>query len=68
MEYISKLFSCCAKGGEPASVKISVTSTCCDSKSHNIMLSNEDDIRKLVAILDELKQQERDSQKSLKKK
>ena len=52
MEYLKSLFSCCASKGEPATVKITVNSTCCKSKSHIISLSNEDDVKQLVIILD----------------
>ena len=53
MDYIKQLFSCCCSKESPA-LKLNFQSTCCKSRSISIILTNENDIERMMSLLDEI--------------
>ena len=46
MDYVKRIFSCCCKNEGTTTVKINFTSSCCKSRTEQIIITNEDDIKK----------------------
>ena len=57
MDYIKQLFSCCSK--EPSTLKLNFQSTCCKSRSISIILTNENDIDRIIMLLDDIQKVQR---------
>ena len=58
MDYIKQLFSCwCSK--ETPSLKLNFQSTCCKSRAISIILTNENDIERMMSLLDEIQKVQR---------
>ncbi len=53
MEYLRNLFGCCCSN-DPPTMKINFQSTCCKAKACNIIITDEKDIDKIQALLEEL--------------
>ena len=58
MDYIKQLFSCCCSKESPA-LKLNFQSTCCKSRSISIILTNENDIERMMSLLDDIQKVQR---------
>ena len=58
MDYLKRLFSCCCSKA-PSTLKVNFQSTCCKSKSVSIILTNENDIDRIVSLLDDIQKVQR---------
>lgn len=58
MDYIKRLFSCCCSKASPT-LKVNFQSTCCKSKSVSIILTNENDIDRIISLLDDIQKVQR---------
>ena len=58
MDYIKQLFSCCCSKESPA-LKLNFQSSCCKSRAISIILTNENDIERMMSLLDEIQKVQR---------
>ena len=58
MEYL-QLFGCCCKNDDKTNrITIKCKSNCCRSKSYEINISDDDDIKKILKLLEELERKQ----------